>query len=214
MIPDLTAFLNQYSGMTVSPINKGTVTLSGSFSFAATPKDHPRIVDTYQLKIIADLDFPKSMPDVYETGRKIPRDGNHHVNGDCTLCLGSPLRLRWKLNNKPTLVGFAEECLVPYLYSISHKLNHGTFPFGELDHGEPGVIADYMELLHVPTEKKVRDALYLLGKKKRYANKLPCPCGCGIRLGACRYHFHHIKLRKLAERPWFRDHLSHLGTGK
>lgn len=214
MIPELATFLSGYPGMTVSPITEGAVTLTGSFSFSATPENHPRITDTYRLKIIVSLDFPTSMPDVYELDRKIPRDDKHHVNGDDTLCLGSPLRLRWKLNQKPTVVGFAEECLVPYLYSISHKLKYGTFPFGELDHGEPGIIADYTELLRVPTKDQVRYSLYLLGKKKRHANKKLCPCGCGIRLGACRYHFHHVRIRKLAQPSWFRHHLSTLGAGK
>jgi hypothetical protein len=214
MTQEITTFLSEYPGMTVSPVKGGAITLSGSFSYAATPSDLPRITDTYRVKIHVLSDFPQSMPEVYELDGKIPRDGNHHVNSDDTLCLGPPLRLRWKLNQNPTIVGFAEECLVPYFYSISHKLNYGTFPFGELDHGESGVIADYKELLRLPSEAQIKYALNLLGIKKRHANKQPCPCKCGTRLGACRYHLHHVKLRKLAERSWFRKHLATLGSSK
>lgn len=212
IIPELGTFLTDYPDMTVSLSTKGAVILSGSFSFLASPDELPEITDTYSLKIEIQEDFPSSIPMVYETKGKIPRDGNHHVNPapDNSLCLGSPLRLKWKINNKPTIVGFAEECLVPYLYSISHKLNIGTFPFGELDHGTAGIIEDYVDLMNLPTLDQVRHTLFLLGKKKRWANKKPCPCGCGKRLGACHYHFHLIKIRKLADRSWFKNHLSTL----
>ncbi|MCK4356750.1 hypothetical protein KAW44_06690, partial [Candidatus Bipolaricaulota bacterium] len=114
----------------------------------------------------------------------------------------------------PTLVGFAEECLVPYLYSISHKLQRGAFPFGELEHGKPGVISDYLDLFGLKSRAQVLRVLELLGMKKRLANKKPCPCGCGKRLGACKYHFKMAELRELAERSWFRQHLATLGSGK
>ena len=211
IIPELGGFLKEYPEMTVSLSEGGAVILSGSFSFSATPCNYPTIADTYCLKINVSRGFPASIPEVYETGKKIPRDDKHHVNPGGTLCLGSPLRLKWKLNAKPTIVGFAEECLVPYLYSISHKLRFGTFPFGELEHGEAGVIDDYIDLLSLQSKEQVRYALSLLGKKKRWANKKRCPCGCGMRLGVCRYHFHLVKVRQWAERSWFRYHLSTLG---
>jgi hypothetical protein len=214
ILPELGNFLKSYPAMTTSPSKEGKVVLSGSFAFTATPPNHPPITDTYLLEIHVAKNFPTSLPYVYEVGKQIPRDDNHHVNWDGTLCLGSPLRLRWKLNSKPTLIGFAESCLVPYLYSISHKLQHGSFPFGELAHGEEGVVDDYVDLMALPSKEQVLYSLSLLGKKKRLANKKKCPCGCGKRLGGCRYHFHHIKLRKLGERSWFRHHLSTLGTGK
>lgn len=210
----LEEFLTDYPGMMVYPATEAGLTLKGEFDFTASMGELPCIADSYAVEILVPDGFPEKVPRVTETGGKIPRDGKHHVNPDNTLCLGSPLRLLWKLSKAPTLVGFAEECLVPYLYGISYKLKHGTFPFGELAHGEPGVVTDYLNLLSLASRDQVLHALALLGKKKRLANKQPCPCGCGKRLGSCMYHFKMIELRQLASRPWFRQHLATLESGK
>ena len=37
------------------------------------------------------------------------------------------------------------------------------------------------------------------------ANKKPCPCGCGVRLGRCNKRFILNRYRNLAPRRWFRD---------
>src|SRR5205823_1562005 len=120
---------------------------------------------------------------------RIPRTGEYHVNtSDNTLCLGSPLSLLLKLSKKPTIDGFAESCLVPYLFAISRKLkNGGPLPFGELAHGRKGLRDDYAFLFGLRQPQNVGRVLQLLGMKKRRANKLPCPCGCRKRLGRCRF---------------------------
>ena len=214
LLPGLEEFLKDYPGMLIAPPKNGSFILSGEFEFSVPSTRLPHIADSYALRIEVPNSFPQVAPLVTETNHKIPRDGKHHVNPDHTLCLGSPLRLFWKLKRAPTLVGFAEECLVPYLYSISHKLQYGTFPFGELEHGKPGVISDYLDLFGLKSREQVIRALELLGMKKRLANKKLCPCGCGKRLGACRYHIKMVELRELASRPWFRQHLATLGLGK
>ena len=47
-------------------------------------------------------------------------------------------------------------------------------------------------------------ALRLLGMKKRRANKQVCPCGCGRRVGRCRFNARLREFRMLAPRAWFR----------
>ncbi|MBK8091525.1 MAG: hypothetical protein IPK32_05950 [Verrucomicrobiaceae bacterium] len=127
---------------------------------------------------------------------------------DGSLCLGSPIGLLKKLARSPTLVGFAEHCLIPYLYAISHKLIHGgPLLFGELAHGSPGMLADYINIFRLKNPYQVREALLLLGMKKRRANKLPCPCGCGLRTGKCKFNWTLREFRQMAGRRWFRTQL-------
>ncbi len=202
----LEIFLREYPNMRVIPSRDNVDTLNGEFDFTAAPANLPNITDSYYLNIAIPSRFPSEVPLVTEIDKKIPRDGRHHVNPDDTLCLGSPLRLLWKLNRRPSFSGFAEECLVPYLYGMSHKLMYGIFPFGELAHGKSGIIADYFDLFGLRDKTQVFDAFARLSNKKRVANKQPCPCGCGKRLGACRYHLKLAEIRKLAARSWFRQH--------
>jgi hypothetical protein len=197
------AFLAEYPNMSLSVVTDGStdLVLRGTFNFAAKFKDEPEIEDSYSLEIRIPDNFPSELPSVKELGSKIPRDGKHHVNPDETLCLGSPLRLKMLVRAKPTLSGFASSCIVPYLYWITTK----KFAVGELAHGDVGIIADYMALFDLSDPKQIIPTLKLLGMKKRVANKKPCPCGCGVRLGRCSKRFILNRYRGLAPRRWFRD---------
>ncbi len=207
-------FLKDYPGMSIGPSRDSSTVLRGLFSFLAKPIGEIEIADSYQLEIVIYEKFPWVLPRVVETGNKIPRDGKHHVNDDSTLCLGSPLRLLWKLSEKPNIVGFSEKCLVPYLYAASKKLQYGgDFVFDELAHGEPGIIADYCDLFGLKKREQVVNMLKLLGMKRRIANKKPCPCECGRRLGRCPLHMKLSSFRKIAPRSCFSAYGSNLGGG-
>jgi hypothetical protein len=193
--------------MTISPISGTGLVIQGEFRFSAGSQGRAEVTDTYHLRIEIPQDFPYDLPKVSELDRKIPRIGPYHVNHDEALCLGSPLRLLCKLSSKPTLPGFVSECLIPYLYAVSHKLKFGGhLPFSELEHGRPGVLQDYVDLFSLKRPEQAERALRLLGMKKSLANKLPCPCDCGKRLGKCQFNKTIRKFRKLASRSWFRAH--------
>lgn len=208
-------FLTDYPGMSLVPSRGSSLVIKGVFSFSAMPKGKRSITDSYQIKITVPDEFPHAIPTITEMTRKIPRDGKHHVNPDGSLCMGSPLRLLQKISENPNLVGFSENCLVPYLYGVSYKLQIGEeFPFGELPHGEKGILDDYLILFGLKTTGQVKQALILLGMKERIANKQSCPCDCGQRLGKCSFRHKLNQYRKLATRSWFRDHQARMGTGK
>ena len=195
--------------MAVRPTKSLNLVLRGKFVFTARTESKPEITDAYMLRIEIPSGFPKNLPQVTELGNKIPRNGNYHVNGDGTLCLGSPLRLLLRLSKNPTVGGYASDCLVPYLYAISHKLTFGgELPFSELGHGTPGMLQDYVDLFSVKGPEQARLALRMLGLKKRRANKHLCPCGCGKKLGKCRFHYKINEFRKLASRAWFKAQLN------
>lgn len=204
-------FLKDYPNMAIMPSKGSDMVLKGVFKFSATPKGMRTIIDSYQILIVVPDDFPRAIPTVTETGRKIPRDGKHHVNPDGSLCMGSPLRLLQKLHPRPNLVGFAESCLVPFLYGVSYKLQTGEdFPFGELDHGNPGIIDDYMVLFGLNTQAQVMWTLNLIGMKRRIANKKVCPCKCNSRLGKCSFRYKINRFRNMAPRSWFKKQVLQL----
>ena len=192
--------------MAVRPSGTPDLVLKGRFAFSAESEQHGQITDEYDLTIAVPRNFPKSLPVVTETAGKIPRIDGFHVNSDDTLCLGSPLRLLLSISKAPRLLGFAEKCLIPHLFAISHKLQHGgPVPFGELKHGLPGILDDFMDLLKLRERQQAFRAIQIPGMKKRRANKLPCPCGCSRRLGKCPFNFRIRDFRKLSERSWFRQ---------
>lgn len=213
-LDDLKQLLKDYPRMNVQPSRDSLLILEGIFDFSAQPEGKPEITDFYQLKIVVTNLFPQNIPVVIETGKKIPRNGDYHVNYeiDNSLCLGSPLRLIVLIRRKPSLVGFAENCLVPYLYAVSNKLqNGGNFVFGDLKHGAPGIIQDYKSLFCLKTEWQVLQMLKLLSIERRFANKLLCPCGCKKALKHCCFHKTLNTHRKLATISWFKRHTESLG---
>jgi hypothetical protein len=202
---DWQEFVTAYPGMRLWPQQDSGLGFKGFLAFTAAGSGIPEVTDEYELTILVPSKFPREIPRVRETAGRIPLDGKHHINGDGTLCLGTPLRLLMNLSKQPTLVGFAGNCLVPYLYAMSRNLKEETpFCFGELPHGTPGETSDYGELLGLKGLAQVRLAVRLLGMRERHANKEQCPCGCGRRLGCCEYRFKLSKIRELASLEWFR----------
>ncbi len=205
ILNDLIQFLKDYPGMSRAPWSGYDICLRGILRFKANTAGENEVEDFYKLEIVVPHGFPQDLPRVKEIDNKIPRDGNFHVNPDGTLCLGSPLRLLKKIYNTPSLSGFTEKCLIPYLYAVSHKLMHGgNFVFGELAHGEQGIVDDYLTVLGLQEKDQITQAIQLLGVKKRVANKNMCPCGCGKRLGVCPYRYKLNEFRKMAPMSWFR----------
>ena len=207
-LPGLEEFLRDYPLMAFRPAQGAMTVVFGELAFRLRLANDTTVEDCFELKIEIPPDFPKALPQVTELGKRIPKDGRHHVNpSDGTLCLGSPIRLLIALAKKPTLVGFAENCLIPYLFAISQKLKNGKeLQFGELAHGNQGLIADYMDIFGLRKPDQICMVISYLGMKKRRANKLPCPCGCKKRLGKCTFNFKIRQLRGVANRSWFRNH--------
>jgi len=202
----LPRFLRTYPGMRVRPTGRDEVQLQGEFAFTAEYEESLVIEDCYELTITVSRWYPHDLPTVKETGGRIPRDQDYHMFQNGSLCLGSPLRLHNIAVSTPELTVYAKAAIVPYLCAISHwEETDEWFLFGELEHGAPGLLNDYANILNLDDPAGVTEALRLLGMKRRKANKCLCPCGCGDRLGVCRYNETIRKLRDRHGRPFFRQ---------
>ena len=183
------SFLADYPRMRFRPTVDGTISLVGRFPFSASAAGLPDITDEYRIRIDIVDRLDKALPVIYETGGRISSSRDNHVNPDSSLCLGSPLSQRLQLRATPTLTRFVELCLVPFLYAQSlRERDIANFPFGELAHGSQGLIDDYRMIFGVKDTGVLMGLLDLLSRKRRRANKLPCPCGCGRRFACCRLH--------------------------
>ena len=93
-----------------------------------------RIKDAYQLRMQFPDDYPASPPVPYETGRAIPC-GFEHVFADGSCCLGAPAEVRRRFLEHGSLLRFINE----------RRKKYGRMPFGELYHGDAGLIQYYLE---------------------------------------------------------------------
>jgi hypothetical protein len=199
-------FLRDNPEMSVKKLTNICLVIAGNYRCIAY---HEKGGDTdlnYNLQIEIQAAFPKAIPIVREISHLIPRDKKHHVNRDYinkkdSLCLGSRIRILQTISRNPTVTGFVEKCVVPFLYSAKK----GKFVFGELAHYYEGIVEDYEDIFDISGSQNVLMILNCLSKKKRIANKLSCPCGCGKKLGKCPFHFKINENRHLASRFSFKQ---------
>lgn len=175
--------------------------VSGKVQLNHQYQNHPTIDCLVSLRIIISSEYPKIPPVFEEIGDLIPKTGDYHVNPDGTLCLASPLRLLLALSENSCINNFHEKFFIPYAYAALLKLHHKIdFVFGELSHGDEGLLEDFHDVFGVNDKDSVVACLKALSQKKKIANKNTCPCGCGKRLGSCKLNYIINQYRNLLTR--------------
>lgn len=169
-----------YSGMTLQKTD-GVWNIQGILVFIANFAEQ-LIEDEYSILIVVPESYPKRVPVAYETGNRIPRYFHKYQDGN--LCLGEPLAVWKTFSEQPTLLGFVQKNLVPYLYSYSYLCKNGKLPFGELKHGEPGRIEYFKDVFNVQNEHSLFGIISILAQDE-YRGHIQCPCGSKIRLRYC-----------------------------
>lgn len=198
----LADLLRQYPLLRIAPSANDDLVLEGRLAFYVAGPDGEAIADEYRIEVEVPPDFPRTLALVRETGRRIPPK-HHKLEGDY-LCLGTPTEQRLVLASSPTLPYFVSQLVVPYLFGYSYFLQHGELPFGEEDHGDQGIRNHLGRLFHAPAVVGVEEFLQLTSLKKRSANKRPCPCRSGRRLGRCHNRVVN-RLRRRLGTGWCRD---------
>jgi SEC-C motif len=175
--------LDRFENLRLLPSKDGAVNLRGTIEFTASANACRTVTDSYEISLGIPEAYPSELPVVHETSGRIPSDF-HKLQGNA-LCLGSPFRLWLLTSQNPSLLTFLERVVVPYLYGYSLHEAGEVMPFGEVRHGTLGLLDDLGEMLGAPDSKTTEAYLQAMRQKKRIANKRPCPCGSGIRLGRC-----------------------------
>ncbi len=196
------ALLDQHSGLRILPSRNDDLVFNGSLRFVVNGPENESIEDQYDVEMRAHPGFPSVLPSVRETAGRIP--ASYHKLPGGKLCLGAPTAVRLALTLSPTLPTFVNRFVIPYLYGYSFYLKNGRMPYGELAHGDDGIRQYLAEMFSADFATRPEEFLRLAGKKRRDANKRPCPCGSDRRLGRC--HNRSVNgLRKQIGRHWFRE---------
>lgn len=171
-----------YPALGLSEAADGSATISGDLRFSAS-YDEKTIASSLPITMSVPSDFPATPPKVSDHLRQIPK-GFEHVNPDGSFCLGTPLAVQIKLSRNPTLLGFVNDLVVPFLFSFRFWEETGKMPFGERPHGVAGIYQHYLELFRVRTFDACMGLLVLLAKGEWNAER-QCPCGSPFSLKDC-----------------------------
>jgi len=143
-------------------------------------------IDRYSVEIQIPDDYPKSVPIVKETGRRLPKTTDRHFNPkDETACLFLPDERYKYYPSNSTIVDFIEGSVKSFfLWQTDYDLNKGKSSFGERGHGIKGIIEFYSEELKTKNLSVIVKFLdYLTAKKIK--NYWRCYCGSGKELRYC-----------------------------
>lgn len=147
----------------------------GILDFSATYED-VTIRDKFETELSIPEDYPDTPPVAKETGRRIPKE--FHTNQEGSLCLGAPLEIRMKFSRNPSLLGFVNEQVIPFLFSFCYWEKNGEMPFDELPHGGKGIIEYYAQLFNVTSDMITIELLKILAEDN-YRGHHYCPCNSG-----------------------------------
>ncbi len=187
--------LSRQPGLSLTPSASSDVVIEGDLRCHRVGPDDVVIDEHYAVKIEVPRGFPRALPRVFETKGRVPP--TFHRNPDTTLCLGSPIALRFAIEEEPTIGGFIDRVVVPYLYSHAYFVRFDRMPFGELAHGAAGLEDDVRRLFRLPPGTNAEEFLRLASLKRRHANKRRCPCRSGVRVGRCHAAAVHEARRRL-----------------
>ena len=148
--------------------------------------------DRYSIEILFLNDYPLTLPQVRETGGRIPHTSDRHVNPkDGTACLCIPDE--WFIQRPDeSLLTFLRGPLYNYFLSQKTYETLGEWPLGERRHGNDGLLDFYQESLGTEDPqviKKYLEYVCLQTPKGHW----DCPCGSGKRIRNC----HHEKIADL-----------------
>lgn len=117
LLAEIAELQGAYSGLTsITEGESGTV-ISGRLAFDVTAQGFEPIADCFDIEVHVRFRYPQILPSVREIGGKIP-DRYPHVYRDGTLCLEVPVDARRIFLQQPSLLGFVDRLVIPFLYGI------------------------------------------------------------------------------------------------
>lgn len=161
----------------------GYIAVRGKF----VVRDDAGPLDSFEVCMAIPLDFPFGEPLVWEVGGRIPRIADRHVfEKDGNLCLGV-----WEawLAKTPSVsfAAYMDGPVADYFFGQSLVDIEQPWPFGERDHGLPGVLDAYGEVLGLDADLEAIKSYLLSLASRSLKGHHRCPCGSGRRVRDCHW---------------------------
>lgn len=195
----------KYQGLSIQTDPAGGYIVSGYIGFITRVKELD-IKDYFNIVINISSDYPKILPTAREVDGRIPQNFHKYTNG--CLCLEIPIEQRIIFNLQPTLLGYIENLLIPYLSSFYYRYKTGNMPYEERPHAGAGVIQSYEARLNVKDDIAILGFLFMLSTEI-FLRRQKCLCGSGNRF--CHCHEKYLKeLQKLQSKDEFYCEYKHV----
>lgn len=172
-------------------IDKDVVYLRGPFLVYHQGK----LLDRYEIEIEFPHDYDRQLAIVRETGGRIPRIDDRHVNSDGTACLYLEDEFWYDYPEGVDFETFLGGIVSSFFQAQRYYELEGRWLYGERAHHLLGLLDFYHEVLgKVALPVIIRLLGDVAGNGRGHRNR-SCPCGSGKKLRHC----HQEALRKLKD---------------
>ena len=143
--------------------------------------------DSYLIEIHYREGFPNRFPLVFETGQKIPKIGDWHINEDDKSCCIKVLPEELIIcKDGIFLTDFIAKEVIPYFFNQTYRRVEGYYANGEYSHGVHGIYEFYSEILNTGSNiKKTIQILFSILKNDKPGRTHDCFCGSGEKFRKC-----------------------------
>lgn len=140
--------------------------------------------DTYDVSILIPAYYPKELPILTETSKKIERHEDWH-NRDGICCLSTNAKMFHVLGEEINLLNWLDKFAHPFLANHVFRVKTGQYANNEFDHGTEGIVQGYCEIFILTTIKEVIDRLNLVCENKKLGRNDLCFCGSEKKYKKC-----------------------------
>lgn len=157
--------------------------------------DGQRVVDRYEIEIELPRTYPRGVPGLRETGGRVPRDSDHHMESDGCACLFLPDEYSYRHPDGMELIEFLQGPVLGYFVGQGFVARGEPWPFETRQHFSDGIVDFYHEVIGSDDRSVVRRYLEALAAKDLRGHWM-CPCGSRKRVREC----HRASLDELRRR--------------
>jgi len=140
--------------------------------------------ETYDVNIAIPKSYPDELPLLFETGNKIPKEIDRHINSNGSCCLAPRAKAHKVLAGGINLLAWLDKLAIPFLanqflWEKTHK-----FAGKEFSHCSQGIIEYYRELWGQLSIKEIVEKLKIIVGREIGRNE-KCYCGSDKKFKYC-----------------------------
>lgn len=148
--------------------------------------------DSYDVSMLLEP-YPRSFPEVFEIGERIPPKVSRHIYSDTkSCCLSTQAKAQILLKTQiRSLYLFVKEIVEPYFQNNSYFEINGRYKTDEYSHDKRGVIEGYRDILQTNSDYLIARIMAgrIEGTKLRLHDL--CYCGSGLSMKKCNNYTHY-----------------------
>lgn len=140
--------------------------------------------NSFSIEIHHSEGYPYCFPLLFETGHKIPKILDWHINEIGSCCITVPITEAIACRKGLSVIGFIEKHAKSYLFNQAYRLKKGVYAKEEYLHGIYGLWEYYEELFQEKEKSKIIGYLSSLSKSE-FGKKTLCFCGRKAKFRKC-----------------------------